>query len=100
MPSDNANEINARRRGPYEGTTLDGRYLIERELGRGGIGVVYLAHDQQLMGKPVVIKILLEQMLATDDGWVKRKVRQEVEALERLRHPGVVGVLHAGERAD
>ena len=101
MPSDNANEINARRRGPYEGTTLDGRYLIERELGRGGIGVVYLARDQQLMGKPVVIKILLEQMLRTDDdGWVKRKFRQEVEALARIDHPGVVGVLHAGEMAD
>src|SRR3954466_5366072 len=101
MPSDNSNEINARRRGRYEGTTLDGRYLIERELGRGGIGVVYLAHDQQLMGKPVVIKILLEQMLETDsDGWVKRKFRQEVEALARIDHPGVVGVLHAGEMSD
>ena len=101
MPSDNANEINARRRGPYEGTTLDGRYLIERELGRGGIGVVYFARDQQLMGKPVVIKILLEQILRTDDdGWVKRKFRQEVEALARIDHPGVVGVLHAGEMAD
>ena len=101
MPSDNINEINARRRGRYEGTTLDGRYLIERELGRGGIGVVYLARDQQLMGKPVVIKILLEQMLETDDdGWLKRKFRQEIEALARIDHPGVVGVLHAGEMAD
>lgn len=101
MPSNNAHEINAPRRGGYEGTTLDGRYLIERELGRGGIGVVYLARDQQLMGRPVVIKILLEQKLGGDDeGWVKRKFRQEVEALARIDHPGVVGVLHAGEMGD
>ena len=80
---------------------IDGRYLIERELGRGGIGVVYFARDQQLMGKPVVIKILLEQVFETDaDGWVKKKFRQEVEALARIDHPGVVGVLQTGEMAD
>jgi serine/threonine protein kinase len=91
-------EQSARQPGRYEGTVLDGRYLIERELGRGGIGVVYLARDQQLMGKPVVIKILLEQVFETDaDGWVKKKFRQEVEALARIDHPGVVGVLQTGE---
>src|SRR5215212_6995729 len=80
------------------GMTINGRYLIEKELGRGGIGVVYLARDQQLMGKHVVIKILLEQVFTTDaDGWVKKKFRQEVEALARIDHPGVVGVLQTGE---
>ena len=81
--------------------TLDERYLIERELGRGGIGVVYLAHDQELMGKPVVIKVLLKQSaLAADYEWVKKKFHQEIEALARIDHPGVVGVLHAGEMSD
>ncbi|MDT5060046.1 MAG: hypothetical protein QOH63_505 [Acidobacteriota bacterium] len=95
------NETGAPLTGRYEGMTIEGRYLIERELGRGGIGVVYLARDQQLMGKPVVIKILLEQVFATDsDGWVKKKFRQEVEALARIDHPGVVGVLQAGEMPD
>ena len=79
-PSLKADEMKNRQTGRYEGTVLDGRYLIERELGRGGIGVVYLARDQQLMGKPVVIKILLEQVFETDDdGWVRRKFRQEVK---------------------
>jgi hypothetical protein len=83
------------------GATLEGRYLIERELGRGGIGAVYLARDQKLLGKPVVIKVLLEQ-LGDDEtaAWVQRKFRQEIEALARLDHPGVVGVLHAGELPD
>jgi len=83
-----ADETSTRQLGRYEGTVLDGRYLIERELGRGGIGVVYLARDQQLISKPVVIKILLEQVFETDsDGWVKKKFRQEVEALARIDHP-------------
>lgn len=87
--------------GRYEGTVLGGRYLIERELGRGGIGVVYFARDQQLLDKPVVIKILLEQVFETDsEGWVKKKFRQEVEALARIDHPGVVGVLQTGELPD
>jgi tRNA A-37 threonylcarbamoyl transferase component Bud32/nucleotide-binding universal stress UspA family protein len=80
---------------------LAGRYLLERELGRGGIGVVYLARDQHLLNKPVVVKILLDLTLSDEaDEWVKRKFRQEVEALARIDHPGVVGVLQAGELAD
>ena len=77
------------------GTTLHGRYGIERELGRGGSGVVYLARDRQLHSKPVVVKLLHQ--------WAERKPRlqakfqQEVEALARIQHPGVVAVLDAGE---
>ena len=43
------------------GMMLDDRYLIEKELGRGGIGVVYLARDKQLLSRPVVVKLLLEE---------------------------------------
>ena len=39
----------------YLGVLLKERYQIERELGRGGIGAIYLARDRQLMDKPVVI---------------------------------------------
>jgi serine/threonine protein kinase len=77
---------------------LKDRYLIEKELGRGGIGVVYLAHDIQLMSRPVVIKVLLED--SNQDEWFKKKFRQEMEALARLNHPGIVGVLDAGQMPD
>ncbi|HEX8118041.1 MAG TPA: serine/threonine-protein kinase, partial [Pyrinomonadaceae bacterium] len=96
-----ADETDMRPGGPYQGTVVAGRYLLERELGRGGIGVVYFARDRQLMDRPVVVKILLDLVLDAEAGeWVKRKFRQEVEALARIDHPGVVGVLHAGELAD
>ena len=77
------------------GFLLNGRYLIERELGRGGMGIVYLAHDQQIHNRPVVVKVLLEE--AYRDEYIKIKFRQEMEALSRLDHPGIVGLLDTGE---
>ncbi|MDX6384847.1 MAG: eukaryotic-like serine/threonine-protein kinase, partial [Blastocatellia bacterium] len=80
------------------GTTLDGRYFIQKELGQGGVGAVYLAQDQKLHGKHVVIKVLLEKSL--QNSWVVQKFQQEKEALARVDHPGVVGVLDTGELPD
>lgn len=73
------------------------RYLIEKELGRGGIGITYLASDSQLHSMPVVIKVLIEK--PGNKEWVKRKFIQESEALARISHPGVVKVLNRGEFA-
>jgi serine/threonine protein kinase len=83
---------------PLIGSTIDGRYLVEKELGRGGIGAVYLARDLSLHNRPIVIKTLLQSSLQA--AYVVKKFRQEVEALSRIDHPGVVGVLGAGELAD
>jgi serine/threonine protein kinase len=58
------------------GMSLNGRYLVEKEIGRGGFGAVYLARDKQLHLKPVVIKILLKH--PDDDPWLKKKFRQEI----------------------
>lgn len=83
------------------GTVLNGRYLIERELARGGIGVVYAARDQQLLSKRVVIKVLRDEMGQSDlNLWLQKKFRQEMEALALIDHPGVVGVLDAGALPD
>jgi serine/threonine protein kinase len=71
------------------------RYEIERPLGRGGMSAVYLAKDRQLLSKYVVIKVLLEEM--SEDEWVRQKFQQEMEALARIDHPGVVGVLDTGQ---
>jgi serine/threonine protein kinase len=80
------------------GQTLDDRYVIENELGHGGVGVVYLARDRKLHDKRVVIKLLLDKSL--DNAWVVQKFQQEKEALARVDHPGVVGILDTGELAD
>ncbi|MEP7339747.1 MAG: protein kinase [Acidobacteriota bacterium] len=85
----------------YDGELLKNRYLIEGELGRGGIGVVYLARDTQLMNRRVVIKVLLEDAgNAMHNPWFKKKFEQEIEALIRLDHPGIVGVLDVGTMPD
>jgi len=84
--------------GLVSGLRLKDRYRVEKELGRGGFAVVYLAHDEQLHSKPVVVKVLLEQV--QQDGWSKKKFAHEREALARIDHPGVVGVLDAGETPD
>jgi serine/threonine-protein kinase len=82
------------------GATLDGRYLIKRELGRGGIGEVFLAHDQRT-GTEVVIKVLQESLLEDDDrDWFERKFRDEIKALAAINHPGVVRALDVGQLSD
>lgn len=77
-----------------DGTQLNDRYTVERELGRGGIGVVYLARDRQMMNRQVVIKLLNAKSL--ENSWTRQKFDQEAEALIRLDHPNIVNVYDRG----
>ena len=56
------------------GALLGGRYQIERELGKGGIGVVFLARDRNLHNRQVVIKALLQEKLNGTARAVREKV--------------------------
>jgi eukaryotic-like serine/threonine-protein kinase len=67
------------------GTTLRHRFLIEKELGRGGMGSVYKATDQVLQ-RSVAIKVLKE--LAGED--VNKRIRLEAQILARLLHDNIV----------
>jgi serine/threonine protein kinase len=78
------------------GSLLSQRYRIDREIGHGGFGSVYLARDEQLHNKPVVIKIRHEKT-SSADAWREKKFREECKALARIDHPGVVGVLDQGQ---
>ncbi|MCU1264619.1 MAG: hypothetical protein JWM21_937 [Acidobacteria bacterium] len=80
------------------GTLIAGRYLIKSKLGQGGFGVVYLALDQKMVSRPVVVKVVLEQ--APGDEYSVRKFKQEIEALARVDHPSIVGIFDAGEMPD
>jgi len=82
----------------YAGELLAERYLVEKEIGRGGSGVAYLAHDLQLHSRPVVVKLLHPAWEERDR--VHHRFRQEIEVLSRLNHPAVVGVLDVGHTPD
>src|SRR5216110_2587902 len=73
---------------------LAGRYSLERELGRGGMGVVFLARDVAL-DRPVAIK-LLPPALAARPG-LKERFLQEARTAARLSHPNIVPI-HAVEQ--
>ena len=76
------------------GQLFDGRYVIERQIGSGGMADVYLATDQSL-GRKVAIKILSDRY-ARDAAFVER-FRREAAAAASLRHPNIVTVYDRGE---
>src|SRR3954447_24438947 len=75
------------------GSELPG-YEIRRQLGAGGMGVVYLAHDLTL-GRSVAIKVL-SGAFATDHARIRR-FEQEARAASALSHPNVCVVYARGE---
>jgi eukaryotic-like serine/threonine-protein kinase len=72
----------------------DGRYDVERVLGRGGMAVVYLARDRELH-RSVAVKVLEPRF--TDDESVQARFVREARLAARLSHPNVVQVYDAGE---
>jgi eukaryotic-like serine/threonine-protein kinase len=75
------------------GATVDGRYLIQSRLARGGMSTVYLATDTRL-DREVALKIMYPH-LAEDPSFLERFVR-EAKSAARLSHPHVVGVQDQG----
>jgi len=66
-----------------------GKYLIEAELGRGGMGVVYRAHQPSLE-RTVAIKLLSSDLIGDPDG--VRRFRLEARSVAKLNHPNIVQV--------
>ncbi len=75
------------------GQTLDNKYNIGRELGRGGMGTVYLATHLGTE-RPVAVKVIAPQFMRRPE-FVER-FRREARAAGRLRHPNVVDVTDFG----
>lgn len=77
-----------------------GRYEIEREIGRGAMGVVYLGKDPKI-ARTVAIKTLSYQAFeASELANLKERFFREAEAAGRLSHPSIVTVYDVGEEAD
>ena len=77
------------------GTVLRHRYVLERELGRGGMGTVYRALDRNKQGLPpqhrhVAIKVLREELARRPDAL--QILRREAHQAQSLSHPGIVNV--------
>jgi len=75
------------------GLTLLNRYRIDAEIGRGGMGVVYRAHDT-LLGRDVAVKVLSDAGLGTEG---RARLLREAQAAAQLDHPNIVSVYDAGE---
>jgi hypothetical protein len=72
------------------GTLLGGRYLLERVLGEGGMGVVYFASDQEVKGECFAIKVLKPAIREYPEAL--DLLREEVRRTRALGHPNIVGV--------
>ncbi len=71
-----------------------GNYVLSRELGRGGMGVVHKAYDPVLK-RDVAIKMILDPGSAGPQAVAR--FRREAESTARLRHPGIVALHEVGE---
>ena len=73
---------------------LAGQYDIEREIGRGGMGIVYLARDLKL-DRPVAIKTLPAHLAGSPD--VRERFLREARTAAHLSHPSIVPIHRADE---
>ena len=78
-----------------------GRYQLDRELGKGAMGAVYLGKDPKI-SRPVAIKTMaLSQEFEDDElAEVKQRFFREAETAGRLTHPNIVTIYDAGEEHD
>ncbi len=75
------------------GTLLQDRYRLDAELGHGGMGVVYRAHDT-LLNRTVAVKVLSDASIESGN---HARLLREARAAAQLNHPNIVTVYDAGE---
>ena len=83
------------------GVPMLGRYQIDREIGKGAMGVVYLGRDPKI-GRVVAIKTLALTQEFEGDALIDARARffREAETAGRLQHPHIVTIFDAGEEHD
>lgn len=75
------------------GAALSDRYVVERELGRGGMAVVFLARDLR-HARAVAVKVMLRDLVGPEGA---DRFLHEIQFAARLTHPHVLGVHESGE---
>lgn len=88
------------------GDTLAGRYDVEERIGKGGMGVVYLA-SQSALNRKVVVKVLAKGLSdekgsgdEEDDGEAIQRFEREALGLSQLQHPNIVTIFDFGRDKD
>ena len=79
---------------------MAGRYLLEKRLGRGAMGQVYLARDQNLITRRVAVKTVRPDILPDEDmqeGEAIARFEREARTAASIRHPNVVDVTDFGK---
>src|SRR5215204_640728 len=82
---------------------LSSRYLLEKRLGRGAMGQVYLARDQNLITRQVAVKTVRPDILSDEDlqeGEAIARFEREARAAASIRHPNVVNVTDFGQSSE
>jgi serine/threonine protein kinase len=85
------------------GTLLAGRYLLEKRLGRGAMGQVYLARDQNFGTRRVAVKTVRPDILSDEEmqeGEAIARFEREARTAASIQHPNVVGVSDFGKSAE
>ena len=85
------------------GCLLSSRYLLEKRLGRGAMGQVYLARDQNLLTRQVAVKTVRPDVLTDEDlqeGEAIARFEREARSAASIQHPNVVGVTDFGQSPD
>lgn len=80
------------------GRIFEDKYRIVREIGRGGFGMVYLAH-QEAMERSVALKVLKSGLEEEEAAQAKERFLREVRVISSLRHPNTVTIHDFGETA-
>jgi predicted ATPase/predicted Ser/Thr protein kinase len=78
------------------GATLNERYRIEEELGKGGMGLVYRAYDE-ILKRDVAVKIMSKTRLGTEG---RARMLREAQTVANLRHSNIVVVYDAGKHEE
>jgi len=76
------------------GSVVAGRYEIQQQLGKGGMGVVYRAHDK-LLDEQVAIKVLRPEV--SRDPEISRRFQSEIKLARRVSHKNVCRIHEYGE---
>ncbi len=79
---------------PLIGTTIAGRYLIEEQIGEGGMATVYAARHR-LVDRPCAVKVMNASLAKNEV--IRERFRREAKAAQKLAHPNIIEIFDQGE---